>query len=361
MKLKYFFLLCTLLIVASCVKDSDIDKDTDKDDVVEYIILNEGAFSGNNASLSTYDPVSQDVHNNVFSEVNNFPLGDVGQSMQLVKDSLLWVVVNNSGKIEVINAHTFKSLHTIEGFVSPRYALIFPNQTAYVSNLYNNAINVVDMNTYTISGTIQLPHSVEEMVRFKENYIIAASWSGNDMLYKIDISSQTVTDSLKVGYEPGSIEYDSDGNLWVLCSGGYPSSFNPYREDPALVKVNPQDLSIIKKYDLPSEDNYPSELKYSKDDDALYFIVNTISDDKNLGIYKFDLDDSVIPSKAFIPMDNFTYLYKLTVDSDGDLWATDAMDFSSPGKVYKFNSDGTVEDSFTTGISPSRVLRFTHE
>src|SRR5665648_62997 len=82
-------------------------------------ILNEGNFRWGNGSLSFYSYDSSKIYNDLFHTINGRPLGDVPNSMKTIGDKA-YIVVNNSGKIEVINSNTLESLTTINGLISPR-------------------------------------------------------------------------------------------------------------------------------------------------------------------------------------------------------------------------------------------------
>lgn len=70
-------------------------------------IMNEGNFQYGNATLSYYDPETKKVENEIFYRANAMKLGDVAQSM-IVRDTIGWVVVNNSHVIFAISTNTFK-------------------------------------------------------------------------------------------------------------------------------------------------------------------------------------------------------------------------------------------------------------
>ena len=75
-------------------------------------ILNEGLFQLNNSTLSYYDYTMGEFTGDIFLDVNHRGLGDVGNDLQRY-GSKLYIVVNNSNIVEVVDVNTVKSLKTI--------------------------------------------------------------------------------------------------------------------------------------------------------------------------------------------------------------------------------------------------------
>jgi len=109
-KLAVFSLIISILNV-SC--DDENPKPTG-----EYtdgiFITNEGNFSAGNGSVSFYSNKKDSVYNNIFSLINDRPLGSVVQSLTVFDDNA-YIVVNASNKIEVVESVSFKEKVTITG------------------------------------------------------------------------------------------------------------------------------------------------------------------------------------------------------------------------------------------------------
>ena len=79
-----------------------MDKNIGRGSGKGVFVVCEGTFMFANASLSYYNPDSSIIENSVFYRANKFKLGDVAQSM-VIRDSLGFIVVNNSARVDVIS------------------------------------------------------------------------------------------------------------------------------------------------------------------------------------------------------------------------------------------------------------------
>ena len=116
-------------------------------------ITNEGNFQYGNASLSYYNPTTKTVENEVFYRANAMKLGDVAQSMT-IHNNTGWIVVNNSHVVFAIDTQTFKETGRITNLTSPRYIHFVSDEKAYVTQLWDNRIFIVNPKRYEIVGHI---------------------------------------------------------------------------------------------------------------------------------------------------------------------------------------------------------------
>ena len=293
-------------------------------------VLCEGNFQYGNASLSLYDTESGTVNDNVFYAANGQRLGDTAQSMTL-HDGTLWIVVNGSHVIFAVDPATVKEKGRVTGesVVSPRYIHFVSDDKAYVTQMYDSRILIVDPKKYAVTGSIDTgmeasSASAEQMVQIG-GYVFVNCWSYQKKVLKIDTASDKVTAALEVGVQPASMCSDADGRLWVLTDGGYPG--NPVGDEPArLVRIDPESFTVEKEF-VFAEDASPSDLQVSEDGKSLYFLDGDI--------WKMDIGASELPSEPYIVTDA-SYLYALTVNpATGDIYAADAMDFSQAGVVSR--------------------------
>ena len=305
-------------------------------------ILNEGNFMYGNSTLSFYDPATKKVQNDVFYTVNNLPLGDVAQSM-VIRDNLGYIVVNNSGKIYVIEPSTGKYTGKITGLTSPRYIHFISAEKAYISDLYAGKITIVNPKTNQITGSVRTPGhaSTEQLIQWND-FIFVSCWSYDNTILVIDSRTDLVVDSIKTGKQPVGLVLDKYNKIWTLCDGGWVKTGVNGRA-PMLQRIDPATRSVEKTFTLTS-DAAPSRLAINGAGDSLLFINN--------GVWKLGVTQTTLSDHPFLVTGKHLY-YSLTVDPvNSEIYLSDAIDYQQQGVIYRYSALGTRIDSFKTGIIP---------
>ena len=282
-------------------------------------ITNEGNFMYGNASLSYYDPEKKQVENEIFFRANGFKLGDVAQSM-VIRDGIGWIVVNNSGVIYAIDIYTFKEVGRIEGFTSPRYIHFLNDEKAYVTQIWDPRIYIVNPRTYEITNC----------------------WSYQNRILVIDTETDTVCDEITVGIQPTSLVMDKYNKIWTVTDGGYEGS--PYgHEAPSLYCIDAATRKVEKQFKFKFGD-WPSEVQLNGTRDTLYFI--------NKAIWRLPVTATNFPVKPFVPYQNTLY-YGLTVNPfNSEVYVADAIDYVQDGVILRYSPEGELLDEFYVGIIP---------
>ena len=347
-KLKYLLWSAIVsLSLASCMK-------WDYGDAVEefnasgagLFITNEGNFQYGNATLSYYDPATKTVQNEIFFRANGMKLGDVAQSM-CIHDGKGWVVVNNSHVIFAIDLNTFKEVGRIENLTSPRYIHFLSDEKAYVTQLWDNRIFIINPKKYEITGYIQVPDmtmesgSTEQMVQYGK-YVYCNCWSYQNRIIKIDTETDQVVDELKVGIQPTSLVMDCNNKMWTVTDGGYEGSPYGY-EAPSLYRIDAETFTVEKQFKFKLGD-WPSEVQLNGTRDTLYFI--------NKAIWRLPVTATNFPVKPFVPYQNTLY-YGLTVNPfNSEVYVADAIDYVQEGVMQRYSPEGELLDEFYVGIIP---------
>lgn len=309
-------------------------------------ILNEGNYMYGNASLSYYNPDKKEIQDEVFARSNAFPLGDVAQSMTFY-GGLGWIVVNNSGVIFAIDPSTFKEVRRISGFTSPRYIHFLSPHKAYVTQLWDPRIYIVDPAGCRIIGYIDTDMDFEtgstEMMVQIGDYVYVNCWSYQNCILKIDTRTDTVTDKLVVGIQPSALVKDLNDKLWTITDGGYEGS--PYGHERATLQRLDADSFVTEQTFYFDYGCQPRMLCTSGDGGQLFWICDA-------GVFCMDVTADSLPRQAIINADGALF-YSLTIDpATGEMYVSDAIDYSQRGVVYRYSPDGRLLDSFGVGVNP---------
>jgi hypothetical protein len=254
-------------------------------------VTNEGNFMYGNASLTYYDPETREVINDVFFNTNGIPLGDVAHSMT-IRDSLGYVVINNSGRIYIFNTSTFELKGKITGLTSPRYMHFVSESKAYVSDLYARSIAVVDPLSMEVTGSIPVnnnnsesyQHATEQMLQY-DRFVYTNCWSFDKQVLVIDSELDRVVDSIEVLKQPNSMVLDRHHSLWVLCDGGdEESSYG--NEAAGLLRIGAGSAEAEIVYRFPLAES-PRDLQINGTGDTLFFI--------NGDVYRFVVNGNTEP------------------------------------------------------------------
>lgn len=306
-------------------------------------IVNEGGFNAGNANISFYNNSTQAITNNVFSSVNNnLPLGDIAQSMQKFGDKI-FIVVNNSSKIEVVNLFDFKSVATISGMGSPRFIGFINSSKAYVTDLFNNKIHIINPSTYTKTGEIAINGWTEDISIVADTAYVT-NWD-EKKLYLINTQTDAVISTLDIAEGAAGMVKDKNNHLWIACSGNTWGTPIVYGK---IFKFNPYTRSFEKEIDGASVQQNPSKICLDKNNENIYYLSGNV--------YKMSVNASSLPTQSFVATSSFSF-YGLGVNPLNDeVFIGDAVDFSQNGTVSVFNANGTGKGIFSVGVSPNGFM-----
>lgn len=307
-------------------------KETNKDDnppvlETQAIVLNEGNFGWGNADIGIFDIRAKQYHPDHFLIQNKRPLGDVLQSAKLLGDRL-FLVVNNSGVIEVVSSSTLKTMYTIKNMGSPRYmAIIKGGKEAFVTDIYGNEIRRIDLQT----GALQYMIPFEGWSEHIETTDGKAFWVENKTkgkFFKIDAQINQCIDSTNFLDDVRDIVVLGNSIYGIYLQGTYLQSIlleGEIKEQVAELKVEAERIAI-------------------SEDARIYYI-------RAGKLYKWDKGENWI---ANVPVQN---LYGLKIDiRRGWIWVFDAADYTRNGRVTIIDESGVVIASFESGALPSDVV-----
>lgn len=374
--MKYSFLFCTCLAVMATTftgcNDDDpkpimpggekIENAGNGGGVLGFYLLNEGNMGANKCTLDYFDYTTGMYHRNIYAALNpNIPLelGDTGNDIA-VNNGRLYIVVNGSNKVEVLDAFTAKRIGQVD-INSPRY-VAFNGNEVYVSSYVggtdgNGSIVKFDAGTLAITGSCSVGLQPEEMVVTDGKLYVVNSTDNNgtydDKVSQIDLSTFTLTRSIPAAINMHHLRLDSYGNMWATSRGNY--------WDVA------SSLVLLQK---GADGQYAKVAAYNTEctnlsigTAGLYYYSVTYDANWNAtnAFYHNNINATGIVGSAqnFIPSAAATAIqspYCIAVQPrDGTIFVTDAKNYVSSGAVYCFSPSGQLQWSATTGDIPGHI------
>ncbi len=356
LRLKQFCIIqfsLLILLLSGCKKDSNNSTTPPLTPVYftkGVFIINQGNYETGSGTVSFFNRSDKTIKQDIFNAVNDRPLGNVVQSMTIFHNNA-YIVVNNSGKIEVANDSTFKSTGTITGLFQPRYFMGISPLKAYVSQWIDGSsvgnLAVINLTDNTISKTIAVGHGPEQMLQYKSKaFVINTGGYGVDSTISV-INTQTdvKVGEINISHIPSGICLDINNKLWVLCSGGINGWVQTNDTYGHLLRIDPDNNQIEKDFTFPSLTIHPVNLLINTSQDYLFYVYSN-------NIYKFNISDSSIPTAPFITLNYFPYTLGYDYATNY-LYAANTLTNDQNGYFYRYDPvTGAQVDFYKVGVIP---------
>lgn len=325
------------LVLTGCSKDPD---PADGNYGSGIYVINEGNFNSSNADISFITRDAFDIFNSIFSGANTgLLLGDVAQSMTIEGDKA-YIVLNNSNKVVVANATTFAAQSEITGMSMPRYVLVYNGKgyiTEWTSYVGTGKLHIVNLSAGTIETSVSLNIFPEKLLA--ANGKIFVTNVGDSTVSVINASSGSLSATVNVGEFPNSLVLDGNGDILVLC-GGF-TDFGGTDRAGKISRINTSTLAVTDEVVFSNSVFHPTNL--CKSGNTLYF-------GDYAGVYAYTTGSGTFTQTPVISRP----VYGLGIDpANGTILVGDAGNFTSAGKVIRYNTSYQALDSATAGIGPN--------
>ncbi|WP_163629454.1 YncE family protein [Paludibacter sp. 221] len=327
-------------------------------------VLCEGLFNYNNSKLACIDYDVHTLYPDFFKEVgkNNRDLGDTANDMKLFNNQL-WIVVNISSQIEVIDASTGKSIRQIPMFGEengtktarqPRN-IVFHQDKAYVCS-FDGTVSRIDTKTFEVEATVLCGRNPDGITVANNKLYVSNSGgldatAGNGLYYDntvsvIDIESFQHIKKIEVGINPHHIVADSEGDVYVVSRG------NNANIKAILHRINSNTDELAESFpDL-------SAVNLTIHNDTAY-MYNFDYEHETYWIKTFDCGSEKVVSEQFIS-DGTTlkkpfgiYVHPFT----GDVFLSDARNYMEDGDVFCFSKEGKLRYTIEQiGLNPNTFV-----
>lgn len=339
-----------LLLVVSCKKDEPEVQPVPETLSNGMIVLCEGLFQYNNASVSWCDFSQNSVTNNFFVSKAGRQLGDTGNDMQQYGGKI-YIVVNISSTIEVLNASTFKPITQISmfsgGLAKQPRSLAFHNGKVYIT-CYDGFVDVIDTTSLTVNQRISVGSNPEGLSISNNKLYVANSGGLNfpqpdSTVSVIDLNTNTEIKKIKVGMNPGGVVTDSQGDVYVITQGDYAGV--PSR----MVRIDSQNDILAENFSFDATAIYPMNNQFLV---SFYNYSNQTS-----SIALFDPQTETLISPNHINTGGITTLYGIKYHpAKNTIFILDAMNFTNSGYVREYSTSGVELTSYHVGLNPTKII-----
>ena len=216
-------------------------------------IANAGGFGNQNSSYTVYDP-STDDRLRIPSDRTGF--ASYIQSLT-VHDDRVYLLFGETNSVGVFDVESNEQIAQISGVRNPRYLDVHEN-TAYVSGQdYRSPIAPklyqINLSTNTLVDSVDVGGSPEDVLATSERVYVALGGQ-NGSVAAVNRSDLTVEQTLPMNCDaPRSLAMDQQDELLVFCTGStiYDENFNVEdRTDGAIRVVDPTNGNITTQIPL---------------------------------------------------------------------------------------------------------------
>ena len=352
------FVFLLLVGLVSCNDMQDVEKVItlpENQKTGKMLVLSEGLFNMNNSRLSYYNFETKELKTNYFKEKNKRGLGDTANDM-IRYGSKIYIVVNVSSQVEVIDANTGYSVKQIPVFDEddkarqPRY-LTGKDGKVYVTCFDGNLLRI-DTVKLEIDGMVKCGRNPEGLCIANEKIYVANSGGLDNPNYDntvsvVDLNTFKEIKKIQVADNPYKIFADSEGDVYVSSRGNYSTS-QPYR----FQRIDSYVDEVIQEFEGLNV------LNFTIYNDIAYMYSFDFNSDNNW-IKTFDcLTEKVIDEKFITDNTKIEKPYSIQVNPfDGNIYITNTSDFTMNGDVLCFNKDGELQFSIDNiGLNPNKII-----
>ena len=358
------YIITFLILAVSCERTPIVFQPANN--VASFFLLNEGQEGTNHCTIDYYEYGSGIYTKNIVEQRNpelSGMLGDVGTDIAIY-GSRIWVVVNHSDIVEVLDVRTGWHIEQIQ--IPNCRSITFKDQYAYVSS-YDCPMTIdpeapvgnvskIDTSSLEVVDVCKVGYQPEEMAIAGDYLYVANSGcyrvpNYDNTVSVIDLHIFREVHKIEVAPNLHRMEADAYGNIWVSSRGDY------YDIPSMTFVINSESQSICEVLDLlPCTD-------MALCGDSLYVYSNswnyfTQSSDVNYTIV--DVKTRQIVSSNFITDGTEQQIQNpngIAVNPQThEIFVTDARDGITPGVLYCFSEDGRLKWKTNTGEKPSRIV-----
>lgn len=342
-------ILCVISVSFFACWDDEIEETfTGIENQEGLFVLCEGAMGHNNSSLDFLSFGDNTTMKNIYASINSQGLGETANAMIKLQNEL-WIVVNGSAMISIVNASNGKIAKIIPIVDengrnrSPRN-LVHHNGFVYVSCFDGNVVKISEKSKNVV-GVLQTEGRNPEGIAVVGNRIYVANSGGlsypnyDNTVSVIDLENFAIEKMIVVKDNPQRIKA-YDNRVYVVSTGDYTTDYRMTIIENGE-KVDSIDINAM-DFAFNNGNMYYIDFKFGSNKIGL----------KKLGVSNLHAepkDFAQIPSNLINP-------YRISI-IDNIIYVTDAKNFTVSGEAFAFNENGVLLYSFPTSIGPNTIIK----
>ena len=263
----------------------------------------------------------------------------------------MYVVVNTSNTVEVLNLKTGNSIQQIPLNGKGPREVAFYEGYAYVS-CYDKTVVKIDTASLSVVAQCQTEGGKCEDLYAHEGYLyVTHAWdqgaTGNtyydSTMSVISLSTFTVEDKITIGLNPKQVKPIGLGRIMVVCNGNY-------ADVSSYLSVLDMDTKEVQKINIPT-----SNIAVYNDEYAIVYSYNWGIAQQMFT--KINLSNFAQTSWSYTASQSLVSPYGVGIDpTNEDVYITDAQNYQSNGDIYRFDKNGNYIASKECGIGPSKIV-----
>ena len=346
--MKNYVLLLLVMLSFGCKKPPPEEDPLPEGYANGILILNEGLFQQNNASISYFSNATSEVQQQSFMAVNARGLGDTANDLVAFSQSgapYFCVAVDVSSQLEIIHAKTLKSVGQISlienGVAKEPRRVVSANGKIYSCN-FDGTVSVIYLSTLYINKNIQVGENPDGMALSNGKLYVSNSGGLNAPNYDstitvIDVTTDSVIKTINARINCTSAISGLNNDVYVISNGDYASV------PKAMLRIDSNSDSITNEYAV---DITAWDMK----DDWLYYYDAALN-----GVYRYNTFSQTFENAQIIDGSSLTTPHRLVVNNDR-IYLVDANDYVNSSTVSVYDLAGVFIHEFTAGLNATDFL-----
>jgi YVTN family beta-propeller protein len=337
MTLRRFLLLSFVFTLGLSVAGCDLlgSDDDGSTTVTGVYVSNQGQFRGASGSVTVYDPMAQEAQTSAVDQ-----LGSIVQSIAL-HDGRLYLAANTGERLDVFSLPDLNQVGQVsDDLPSPRYLSVVDGQTAYVTNLFDD-VSVVDLSSNTVTDTIVTGGSPEGITVAEDRaYTALGAFGASPEVAVLDPQADTVSTTINIGCTARFVLADAQDEVFALCNGD--------QTGQAVVLDGTQVETRLLLADSVGTAGPGQTASYSEPAEELYVVLTQNR------IARINTASNTV-ADTFGPLEGPPIGAVAYSANRQELYVGRVPGFDAAGRVTIHDRDGTQTGSFPAGIAPTYI------